>query len=126
MYNFKKFENTHQRLEDRITITKTNSIGFPGKFYKDNNIKDFKYVVLYYDSDSKAVGIQFIADEGEKNKFTIMHSKLGYGGGIIARSFFKSNNIDPKLYYGRYVWEKYDNNGINLFVIKLKEREVEQ
>jgi len=39
-YNFKKFEGRNARLESRITITKSNSIGFPTKFYVDNKIKD--------------------------------------------------------------------------------------
>ena len=38
-YNFKMFEGRNTRLEDRITITRSNSIGFPGKFYNDNSIK---------------------------------------------------------------------------------------
>ena len=37
-YNFQKFEGRNVRLENRITITKSNSIGFPSKFYDDNKI----------------------------------------------------------------------------------------
>ena len=46
-YNFKKFEGVNSRSEDRITITKNNSIGFPTKFYNDNNIKRFEYVCYF-------------------------------------------------------------------------------
>lgn len=126
-YSFKKFQNRNARFESRISITKSNSIGFPTKFYKDNGIKQYKYVVLYYDKDKRAVGVQFTNDESEKNKFSISHSKQGYGGSIVARSFFATCNISPKKYYGKYEWKKYPLEGVGeLFVITLKEREVEE
>lgn len=125
-YQFEKFQNRNVRLENRITITKSNSIGFPSKFYKDNEIRKYKYVVLFYDKKQKAVGIQFMNDEDEKNKFSVIHSKKGYGGSVVVRSFFKTYDIDPKLYYGRYDWKKYTSEETGkLFVIDLKEREVE-
>lgn len=121
-YQFKKFEGRNIKQEDRITVTKSNSIGFPKKCYEDNNIKDFKYAVLYYDENQKAIGIQFSNREEEKNKFKIAHSKKQYGGHIIARSFFRTYNIIPEIYRGRYNWEKYNLEGVGeLFVIKLKE-----
>ncbi len=123
-YNFKKVESRNARTENRITITKSNGIGFPTKFYKDNKINEFKYVILYFDTDQKALGLQFSNDEVEKNKFSILHSHSGYGGSIVARSFFKTYGIEPKSYYGRYAWkvESQENIG-NLYVINLKERQ---
>lgn len=123
-YNFKKFEGRNLRLESRITITKSNSIGFPQKFYNDNNINNYKYVVLYWDAQNKAVGIHFTNDDNEKSKFSIMRSKVGYGGGVIARSFFKANEINPKEYHGRYEWKKEEIGEIGtVFIIELKEHE---
>ncbi len=122
-YNFKKFEGVNSRSEDRITITKNNSIGFPTKFYNDNNIKRFEYVLLFWDIKNKAIGIKFTNEESEKSKFKIIHSKIGYGGSITARSFFRGNNIDPKIYCGRYEWKKEKAEGIGeIFIIELKER----
>lgn len=124
VYNFQKFEGRNIRLENRITITKSNSIGFPSKFYNDNKIKDFKYVVLYWDGGNKAVGIKFTNDENEKSKFTIIHSKIGYGGSVVARSFFKLYEIDPKVYHGRYDWEKQNIDGIGeVYAIKIESKE---
>jgi len=121
-YNFKKFEGRNARQEDRITITKSDSIGFPTKFYKDNYIKDKKYVTLFYDENKKAVAIFFTTDENDKNKFKIMHSKNNYGGGVIARSFFKSLNIDTKKYHGRYQWTKKEIVGIGeVYIVNLVE-----
>lgn len=119
-YKFQKFVGRNVRLEYRITITRSHSIGFPTKFYKDNGIKSFKYVVLFWDVENHAIGLHFTNDEGETNKFAILHSKAGYGGSIVARSFFRSYGIDPKIYHGRYEWEKYLIEGVGeAFVIKL-------
>lgn len=124
-YNFKKFDSQHSRVEDRITITKSSySVGFPTKFYKENGVKDYKYVVLFWDSENKAMGVHFSNNEQEKNKFTVLHSNQGYGGGVSIRSFFKVNEIDPQIYYGKYNWEKQQLPGTGeIFVIKLKPHE---
>lgn len=125
VYQFKKVETRNVRSEDRITITTSNSIGFPTKFYQENKVADFKYVVLYYDATSKALGILFTNDENEKYKFAIIKSTKGYGGSVVARSFFKAYNIDPKTYHNRYVWEIVDQEGVGkLYVINLKERQI--
>lgn len=121
--NLKKFEGRNIRLENRITVTKSNSIGFPQKFSKDNNIDDFKYVILFWDEDSKIIGIKFSNDEAEKNKFSIIKSKAGYGGSAVIRSFFKAYNIDLEKYHGRYEYEKQNVDGIGeVYTIKLRER----
>ncbi len=124
-FQFKKFENRNVRMEDRITITKASfSMGFPQKFYRDNKISNFKYVVLYWDENNKAIGVHFTNDEEEKNKFRIIVSKDGYGGGIAIKSFLKFYNINPKKYYGRYEWEKKNLENIGeTYIIKLKEHE---
>lgn len=119
-YQFKKFDKKNIRLEDRITITKSNSIGFPQKFYLDNDISNFRYVVLFWDKENKAIGINFTNQE-EKNGFKIIHNPK-YGAQVVVRSFLKENEIDPKIYHGRYRWEKYNLEGIGeIFVIKLEQ-----
>jgi hypothetical protein len=125
-YNFQRFEATNSRYETRITVTKSNHIGFPTAFFKDNNVGD--YVVLFYDSEQKVVAIHFTNDGSQKGKFTIMRNSRNYGGGIVATSFFKANRIDPQKYAGRYDFEKMDISEVglegegSLFVIKLKEK----
>lgn len=123
-YQFEKFEGRNHRLEDRITVTKSNSIGFPQKFYEDNGIKNKKYVVLYWDKANKAIGIHFVKDTEEKSKFSILHSKKGYGGSVVVRSFFKSNNINLTDYAGRYEFKKVRVDGVGeLYVIELKSKQ---
>ena len=124
-YNFSKFKNTHGRYESRITVTASRSIGFPTLFYNKNNIGSYKYVILYLDDKQKAIGIQFSNDEEEPHKFTLIKSKAGYGGNIVATSFFKRYGIDPKVYKGKYNWKKVKTQFGELFVIELRERETE-
>lgn len=121
-YNFKKFDKKNVRMESRITITKSNQIGFPTKFYQDNGIKDFKCVILFWDDGNQAIGIYFTNNEKEKGSFKIIHSNQGYGGSIIARSFFRTHGIDPQKYHGKYEWQKYNLSGTGeVFVVQLKE-----
>lgn len=124
-YNFKKFDKRNVRTESRITITKSNTIGFPTKFSEDHKIKQFKYIVLYYDKNLKAIGIHFTNDEEEQNKFSISKSEK-YGASVIANSFFKVNSIDTKKYHGRYNWELKNSENIGkLFIIELDNKNLE-
>ena len=117
---FEKFINTNKRTESRITITKSNSFGFPTKFYEENIMDKYNHVVLYWDKVEREIGLHFISDENEKYKFKIIHNKNGYGGQIVATSFFKVNGIDPSVHRKRYDWEKKYVDGIGeLYIIKL-------
>jgi len=124
-YNFVKFESRNAKTEDRITVTKSQSIGLPTKFFNDNNIKDFKFAVLFYDKSANAIGIEFTNDENEKNGFSIVKSD-NYGGNIVSRSFFKAHNIDTQKYHNRYNWKTYEQeNAGKLFVIELDNPKLE-
>lgn len=121
-YNFKKHEDVHGRFETRISITGVHSFGFPAKFYVDNNLKDYKYVVLFWDAENKAIGIQFSNNEQEKSKLTLVRSTK-YGASLSAKSFFTKNKIDPKKYKGRYEWKKVQVPDVGeVFVIEPKEK----
>lgn len=123
MYTFSKFTALKQRSVNKISITGSNSFNLPSKFYKDNSLGNYNYAILYYDSNNKAIGIQFTNDETEKSKLKIQKSNRGYGGFISATSFFKTNNIDTKIYKGRYDWKKETVENIGeLYIIELKER----
>jgi hypothetical protein len=119
-YQFVKFENTGGKYETRISITASRSIGFPTKFYKDNNINRYKYVILFYDEEKKAVGIKFTRDEDEPHKYTIIKGEK-YGGSVVATSFFKKYNIDATKFKGKYKWRKVRTDFGILFVIEIQE-----
>lgn len=123
-YHFKEFTGRNTRQENRLTITRSCSIGLPTKFFNDNKIENYKYAVLFYDEEKKAIGILFTSDESKENKFSIIRNKTGFGGGITVRSFFKSYNIDPAIYFGRYDYQKINLEGVGeIFVINLKENQ---
>lgn len=118
-YNFIKFESRNVKTEDRITVTKSQSIGLPTKFYNDNKINQYKYAVLFYDKEVNAIGILFTNDENEKNGFSIVKSEK-YGGSIVSRSFFKAHNIDTLKYHNRYNWRIHKEGDMgDLYVIEL-------
>lgn len=117
-YNFKKFEGTGGKYETRITLTASRSIGLPTKFYEENNINNYKYVVLFYDEEQMVIGLKFTSDEVEPHKYTIIKGDK-YGASVVVTSFFKKYNLDPKMYRGKYEWEKEETEFGTLFVIKL-------
>ena len=117
-YNFKKFESTGGKYETRISITGSRSISFPTKFYEDNNIKKYKFVVLFYDEEKKAIGLKFTEDKEEPHKYTLIKSD-NYGASIVATSFFKKYSLDPKKYKGKYEWKRVRTEFGNLCVIEL-------
>jgi hypothetical protein len=121
-YNFIKFEDKHGRYETRISVTGSYSIGFPTKFYADNGIDKYNYVVLYWDADSKAIGIQFSNNEEELGRIKIVKAR-DYGGMVAVKSFFTKHEIDPKVYKGKYQWEKIEQPGVGeVYVIKLEKK----
>lgn len=83
---------------------------------------NFKFVMLFFDQAKKAIGIQFTKDESEPHKFTLIKSKLGYGGSIVATSFFKKYKIDIVQHKGKYDWRKVKTEFGNLFVLELKSK----
>ncbi len=121
---FVKFEEANKSQEDRITVTGHSSFGFPTKFYNDNKIDEYKYVTLFFNAENNEVGFYFHSNEAEKHRFSILKSKQGFGGSIVASSFFKSKSLDSKIYRGRYEWRKDSIPEIGeIFVIKLKIRD---
>jgi hypothetical protein len=125
MYDFKPFTGTNVRSDDHITVTSSYAFGFPTKFFKDNNLENFKFVSLFFDETNKAVGFLFHNNDQEKHKFKILKSQKGYGGSAVAASFFKSYNLKPIEYKGKYEWKKHTLESVGeIYVIELKKKEM--
>lgn len=127
-FNFVQHVATGKRFEDRITVTRSRSIGLPTQFFTDNKVGDFKYALLYFDKQRNAIGIVFTNEE-TPGKIGITRNSKGYGGHILATSFFKANRINTKKFAGRYDYDKkplrelgIDKDG-EMFIIELKEKE---
>jgi hypothetical protein len=124
-FNFVKFEGRNSKFENRITITGSYSIGFPRKFFTENSLDKYKFVILYWDAEKRAIGIQLTNNEEEKSKFAIASTK-GYGATVSAKSFFIKNAIDPKEHKGRYDWKKVDVPNVGeIFVIEIQKKREE-
>jgi hypothetical protein len=128
-YSFIKHTKVGKRFEERITVTRNRALGLPTQFCEDNNVKDYKFAVLFYDKEKNAIGIKFSNDENEEGKISITKNNQGYGAHILATSLFKANRINTKKYAGRYDYTKvplrdvgFDEDG-TLFVINLIEKE---
>lgn len=121
---WQKFQSTNQKFEERISISTNYSFGFPKTFYDRNNLEDYKYLVIFYDPEEKAIGFQFTNNQDEKHKFHIYRSKEKYGVSVTAKSFFNTYNIDPKTFKGKYTGTKTDVDGIGtLYTINLNEHQ---
>ena len=100
--SFIKFEHVGAKLSNTISLTKSESFGFAAGFYKKYGISEFNFVTLFYDRDEGKIGFQFSKDKIGKTSFTLIHSKNKQSGSIIARSFFRTFDIDSKKYQGKY------------------------
>lgn len=120
-YKFQKFESIGGKYETRISVTGSRSISFPTKFYEENNISRYKFIVLFYDEEKKVIGLKFTDDKEEPYKYTLIKSD-GYGASIVVTSFFKKYNLDPKKYKGKYEWKKVRTEFGTLFVIELEKK----
>ncbi len=118
-YKFEPFIGAGSRFDDRITITKIGSFGVLSGFVKMRLKSQLpKYVELFYDVDNKAIGFRF-TDE-QKSGRTFAFVKTGGGGSVNASSFFKTYEIDPKQFNGKYSVEEISDPSVGkLFVIKI-------
>lgn len=76
-------------------------------------------VVLYFDPEKKAVGIEFTKDSTVEDAFALIHGNNGRTGSISARSYIKAYDLNKPEYFGRKVPKKIDYQGSEIFVIDL-------
>lgn len=117
-YNFVKFEANNSRIETRISLNKSSTIGLPTAFYQAYHLVEYKYAVLYFDSEKWAVAIRF-TNSAEAGIFKVIHDKKGRGAKISIRSFLKTYNINPMVHSGKYLWKKAILPGGYGFIFKL-------
>ena len=116
-----------KKLESKISLTKGGYISFSTRFFDENQLAQQQYVSLYYSPEERRIGLKF-ESEGAKRKGSLkLHANKGNkGGSVIAKGFFKQNNLNyidgPIL--GRYDPAKENIPEIGeLFTIKLKEND---
>lgn len=119
--NLEKFSSYHSKVSRKISITKSYSFGIPPAFFKENDFDRYKYVILYYDKTANVIAFKFMQDESEGG-FKIVKYGEGdrRGASFVARSFFNTYGLDPKVYKGHYEASKEKMEGIgDLYFIQL-------
>ena len=100
--NLQKFEGRGSKTSRWISVTKSNSFGFPPAFFKENRLDKFSKVNLYFDPNAKVVGIKFLKD-GEEASFALnKYGKEKKGASVVAKSFFSEYGIQAPRVNGRY------------------------
>ena len=121
-YNFKKFTKVGSKLSNySISFNgKSYSFGFNSGFYANEGIKNYKKVILFYDTDKKAIAFHFTNNEQADGVFTVIHSKEKTNGSVTAKSFVVDNKLKKEEYFGQKIPQKIqDENFGQLFIIHL-------
>lgn len=105
--NFQRYTKDVSRIVDKITLTTSKQIGFPQAFARKHGIHDYEGVILYWESESKAVAVEFTNDISQRG-FTRMVKSDKYGAYAGVSTFLSTHSIDPKSYQRRYDYQKID------------------
>lgn len=126
-FNFVQFESVGTKLSSyTISISRNGVFGINSGFYNAESIKDYSYVMVFYDKAKKVIGLTFTKTPSKKGSFKITHGKSS--ASIGARSFFASIFVGDKdalnKYSSKYTPQVYHDDKIGkMFYIDLKEKE---
>lgn len=116
-YKFLKFNGVYSRGDTKIGLNKSGLIRLSSGFCRATNITNFKYVVLFYDRDNRAIAFKFtnLREDG-----ILRVTKDTTGATVSGKSFMVANNLELRSYFGRYDWEKQIIPNIGeVFIIEL-------
>lgn len=120
----KPFQGKNKRFgRNTISITKADGFGFNSGFYFRNNIKDFKYVLLFFQKEQSLIGFQFLNDGKIPGVLKITHEPRGNSGSVTASAFISAYDINVEESAGKYPVKDYkDSKQGKIFYISLKEK----
>lgn len=121
-YNLKKFIGVGSRSGDYFISFNKSGFLISSGFYSQEKVIEFSKVVLYFDEEKVAVGLQFVNDNNAEGGFKLIHGNNKTTGSVSARSFVKTHNLNNPKYFGRKVPKKIDYQGSEIFVIDLIDR----
>jgi hypothetical protein len=93
--SWEKFTRYGRSLKPKISIRGNSQIGFNNAAINDFKLSDYKFVVLYFDKDSKRIGIKPTNDKNEEGACKL-RVRDNFGASIAARSyieFYKLNTL---------------------------------
>lgn len=119
-FNFEQYTGHIPRGDTKIAINKTGLIRISSSFYRVTNVKNYKYVILFYDKINKAIAFKF-TNKIEAGALKVTRDRTA--GTISTTSFFKANNLNLRNYFGRYSWKKLALPNIGeVYIIELSKR----
>ena len=120
---FEEFKAKGGKFTPQVTINKSGGFGLSSGMHHRYQLDKYVGVKLYFDRDSKKVGIRLIEEE-ESGMFKLKKRSNEKGAFFSARSFLESYALDPQIYYGRYNPEEYiDEKFGKMFTIQLKQHD---
>lgn len=118
--SFEKFTGYGAKTSRKISITRSYSFGIPPAFYQENGLDKFTYVSIFFNKDEGVIGLHF--NNGEGFKISVYGEGNKKGASFLARSFFNAYGLDPAKCKGRYIPEKIQKDGVDLYAIKISEK----
>jgi hypothetical protein len=119
---FEEFKAKGGKFTPQITINKSGGFGLSSGMHRRYGLDKYGGVKLYFDRDSKKVGIRLIEGE-EVGMFKLKKRPNEKGAFFSARSFLEAYALDPKKFTNRYVPEEEEDPQFGkLFTIKLEQR----
>ncbi len=115
---FEKFTARGRSYAPKVSIWKRGQIGLSQGAVERFSLRDFKFVVMFYDKENKRIGLKFTNDEQEEG---IAKMNVKTNGAIFtAKAFLDYYNIEYKE------TEQYDiklDEENNLYVFDLRKGE---
>lgn len=74
---FERFTKTGRGYTPKVSIWTRGQIGFNQGAVEKYNLKDFNFVVLFYDRDERKIGVRFTNDSSEDGANKIIKGKTG-------------------------------------------------
>jgi hypothetical protein len=112
---FEKFTKTRGRgYSPKVSIWSKGQIGFNEGSLLRFSLKQFEYVVLFYDKENRKIGIRF-TNEKEDGIVKFIKRKTG-GASISAKAFLDFYNIRPSE---NKKYDVYYNKDDDLYIINV-------
>jgi len=89
---FERFTKTGRGYKPKVSIWSRGQIGFNQGAVERFNLKSYKYTVLFFDAETRKIGIKFTNDENEEGITKL--TARGGGTSFSARAFLDFNDID--------------------------------
>ena len=108
---FVKFTNVRSRIDTpKVSIWTRGQIGFNQGSVDEYGIDKYGYAILYYDEESRSVGVELSNDPKADGAAKLVKGKNA-GTSFSARAFLKHYKIDFSE-TKQYALERDDDNGL--------------